>query len=281
MPDALFATMIEPPRHLQVSATAPTVFLIGTAALALAAVAVGARRWRRDGDPTLLMLVLGGAVASLYEPVIDVLGHVYFVEDGVPTLYTAMDRGMPFFVPFAYAGYLGITAAIALRAFERGVTRRQVFAIWAAFAAVIIAFETGPIVADVYVYYGHQPLDLWGYPLWWAAVNPLTSMSAAAVVHLVRRHRGSAPSPAITFAAMAVAPGISNGVTSLPMWYALYDGETSAGIKYLAAAVTIGLSLAAVRLIADLVSAPDPVSAAPDNGSAHPARVSSAFSLHR
>jgi hypothetical protein len=244
------------PRGLHVGPAAPTIFLVGTALLVVAVVVVGVRTWRRSGDPALLLLVAGAAVASFYEPVVDVLGRVYFVEDGVPILYTMLDRGMPAFNPLAYAAYVGVTSYIALRAFERGIDRRAVFGLWAAYALVITAFETGPILADVYVYYGHQPLDLWGYPLWWAFVNPLTALGGAAVVTLVRRQGGLARGPGrLGIAAVAmIAPGISNGVAALPMWLVLGDTSAPALVTYLAAGVTLALSLGMVWVIATLVA---------------------------
>ena len=66
---------------------------------------------------------------------------------------------------------------------ERGLTR---FGLWMLFLSAVLGdfvLEASLLHLDAYFYYGHQPLVLLEFPLWWGAVNGLITVAAAAVVY--------------------------------------------------------------------------------------------------
>jgi hypothetical protein len=106
-----------------------------------------------------------------------------------------------------------------------------------------------------YSYYGHQPFDIWGFPLWWGFVNPVMPMVAGAMIYAVRRHlRGLQLLAVIPLIPMA--DGLANGATAWPTWVALNQHDVSYFWTYLASLVTLGLALYSVWMISLFVARP-------------------------
>lgn len=247
-----------PPKDLTMPAGAETLFLIMAGVLLAVAVAVGIRRLISHRDPLLLYLLLGGAITSLFEPIVDILGLMYIPEKGADTVFTFFNRGQPLFVVIAYAGYIGGLAYVAYRYLQRGATPMRVLGLWGVFAVANIGFETPAVLLHVYTYYGNQPLDPWGFPLWWAFVNPLTSIIAGALV--VRLHPPLKQRNALWAATLLVpmACGISNGATAAPMWLTLNGTDLPGYATWIASGITLGLALFVAWIIGTLLAQPAP-----------------------
>jgi hypothetical protein len=239
------AAVPQPPTSEVMPEGPQAIFLVLSAALVAVALAYAARRWRSHREVLLPLFLVGGAGASLYEPVVGTLGHMYIPREGAWVAFTFLDRAQPWFVPLAYAGYVGVFAYVAYRVAAEGTHPRRLYYLYGIGVLAITAFETPAVLMDVYFYYGDQPLNLWGLPLWWTFVNPLSAISIGVVVHLLRQS-GRARSGAaqlVVAPLMFVGPGISNGVTALPMWLVLNDDSLGSFWQYVAAATTLGLAL--------------------------------------
>lgn len=240
-----------PPRNLEMPQTAELLFLGMSAALVVVLIVVGIGELRKRRDPALLLLLVAGGIACFFEPIVDVNGHMYLRERGAIQAYTLYDRAMPIFAVVAYAGYFAALAHAAMRAFAAGITTSQLFKLFGVMAVFNIAFETPAVLLNVYDYYGDQPFDFWGFPLWWGIVNPLSSLIAATVIILARRHivgwRDWMILPLVF-----VAAGCANGAAAGPIWLALNSGASDV-VKHLAALATLGIALAVVRFIAALM----------------------------
>lgn len=260
------------PTSLEMPQTAEVLFLALSLVLLVGVIVYGVIEATRDHDATLLLCALGGAAAALFEPVVGYLGLMYLPEKGAMGTFTFVDRTMPLFVITAYAGYIGGLTYVCYRQFKRGLTVKGVYILWAVLAAANVAFETPAVLLDVYRYYGHQPLNPWGFPLWWSFVNPLTSMIAAAVIYnfdaeLTGVRRGLIVP--LTFA----AAGAANGASAAPMWLTL-NSDLDHVWTTVAAVITLSLAVGVVYVIARAVT----VSDEQERGSATPARVGRPFS---
>jgi hypothetical protein len=255
----------QPPQNLIMPAGAQSAFLIMAGVLLAVGLAVGIRHLVSRRDPVLLYLLLGGAIASLFEPIVDILGLMYIPEKGAATVFSFFDRGMPLFVVVAYAGYIGGLAYIAYHYLQRGITPIRVLRIWGVFLVANIGFETPAVLLNVYSYYGNQPLNLWGFPLWWAFVNPLTSIVAGAL--LVHLHQPLKQRNALLAVPLLVpmACGMSNGAAAAPVWLSL-NGDLPGFVPWIAAAVTLGLALFVVWIIGTALAYPAPSVAADSAG---------------
>lgn len=244
----------QPPTGIEMPETAELVFTIFGAVPLIALLVVAVRHIATGQGPLLLFCMLGGATASLFEPFVDVMGLVYLTEDGSIGTFELLGRTMPLFVPLMYPWYIGGLAYLTCRQFENGITTRGVFALWGAFVIVNFLLEAPGLLTDVYTYYGKQPFNIWGHPLWWGAANAFTALAAGALVFGVKRFLGNGWALAGVVPLIFAAEGLSNAGTGWPMYATLNDSGLSHAWTYGAALVTVGLIVYGVWVIARLVS---------------------------
>lgn len=240
--------LLEPPRDLVMPSGAELLFTLFGGALLLFALAVGIQHVRRDNDWILLLLLAGGALASLFEPAIDVLGMMYIHEQGATQAFEFLDRAMPVFVPTSYAAYIGGCTYLSYRYLRNGITFQRVVAQWAVFVLANIAFETPAVLLDVYTYYGPQPLSPWGFPFWYGFINPVSSIVAGAgLLHLERRLDRRA-TYLVAPLLVPMAHGSAYASAALPMWIALNEPGLAHGWRYFAAGITLALVMVVLFL---------------------------------
>jgi hypothetical protein len=268
---ALLASLPQPPVYLKMPKTAETIFNIGIGIPLVLCVLVAVQRLARKRDPLFAYCLIGGLLAASFEPIVDVLGLVYMKEQGAVHTFTIAGRTMPLYICFVYTWYVGGIGYIAYRLFERGVTRKQLFAIWAVVCGIDIALELPGILVHTYLYYGKQPWSIGGYPLWWGFVNPVMPMAAGAILYKIKPHLSNWAMPFAVIATIPMADGIANGAAAWPMWAALNQTHSSYVWTYLASIVTLGLSLFCVWIIS-LVAAREPVAETASSVSGHRVR---------
>ncbi|MFE3056935.1 hypothetical protein [Nocardia sp. NPDC059239] len=220
------------------------------------AILVALRGLLKGRGPVLLFCLIGGLFAAIWEPLVDVLGMCFLKENGALGTFTVLDRTMPLYIVFVYPWYVGGLGYLASKLFARGVTMRNLFAIWAMDFAINIVLETPGITAKTYLYYGHQPFNLWGFPLWWGFVNPLMPMLAGAVIYKILPHLDQAWKLLAVIAVIPMADGAANGAAGWPVFAALNQQDVSFFWTYFAAFATLGLALFMVWLIGIAVARP-------------------------
>jgi hypothetical protein len=220
------------------------------------ALALAVRKLAKGQGPVLLYCIVGGGFAAMMEPVVDVLGLVYLKEVNALGTFTILDRTMPLYICFVYPWYVGGLGYLASRLFRRGVTMRDLFVLWALDCVVDIFLESPGILAGTYLYYGHQPFNFWGFPLWWGFVNPVMPMTAGALIYKLTPHLDTAWKKLAIIALIPMADGIANGAAAWPMWATLNQHEVSYLVTYLGCAACLGLSLFCVWIISLAVARP-------------------------
>lgn len=243
----------QPPTGLEMPGDAELAFSVLGGLLLVTAVVVGLRYLAGRGDPVLLLCLVGGALAAFLEPFIGILGLMYIPEDGASTAFEFFDRGMPVFVVTSYAGYIGGLTYLAFRYLQLGLNPGRVLRLWAVFAVANVAFETPAVLLDVYTYYGNQPLNPWGFPLWWAFVNPLSSILAGALLVRLREPLAQRRALAAVPLLVPMSAGAANGMTAVPMWLTLSDTGIAEVWTWAAAGATLFLALFTVWLIGTLL----------------------------
>ena len=110
---------------------------------------------------------------------------------------------------------------------------------------------------NVYTYYGSQPFNPWGLPLWWAPVNATMPVVAGYLVYRIAPHLQGWKTLAVV-ALLPMADGIANAATAWPVWATL---NTNLGMAatYPAAILTFGLAAMLVWVIALRLPAAAPV----------------------
>ncbi len=152
-----------------------------TALAAILGLAYTFADWRRSGRPTFLLLFLSGGLMMVVEPMIDTVGGCWFPATAW-TAFKAYGRPIPLWLCLVYFVYFGIGVGVTWRLMRKGLSQGQ---LWGLYGGAILAdfiLEAVLLQFKPYMYYGPQPLVFFKFPLWWAAVNALTTMAAAAVV---------------------------------------------------------------------------------------------------
>jgi hypothetical protein len=246
----------QPPTQLAMPKTAELVFTVFIfIPLAVCLVIAIRQALRGQGGALLLCCIAGGAFAAFFEPIVDVLGMCYLKEKDAIGTFTVLGRTVPLYICFVYPWYVGGLGYLAYRVFDRGITMRSLFALWAVVGVVDIALEMPGIVLHTYTYYGKQPFNLGGFPLWWAFVNPVMPMIAGALIYKLRPHLPGWKLLAVV-ACIPIADGVANAAAGWPVWIALNQTHPSYVWTYLAALVTLGLSLFCVWIIGLVVARP-------------------------
>lgn len=205
--------------------------------------------------PLLAFCLIGGGVACLFEPIVDTLGLCYIREGAVTTTFSSMGRDFPLFINFVYIWYVGGLAYLAYRIYSTGVTRKAVFQLYVIDVFINIWLESPGVLMGAYEYYGPQPLNFWGLPLWWVCVNPVMPMTAGALIYCLSPHLPGWRL-AMVIAFIPMADGIANGATAWPVWTAL-NLNASLLVTHLAWLVTLGLALTSVWILSFVVARPD------------------------
>jgi hypothetical protein len=245
----VLATIPQPPVDAVMPKTAEMIFNVFIFIPLGIALALALRKLLKGQGPLLLYCILGGALAASFEPIVDVLGLVFLKERGALGTFTILDRTMPLYICFVYPWYVGGLGYFGYKLFKRGVTMRDMFLLWACDFLVDVVLESPGILAGTYLYYGHQPFNFWGLPLWWGFVNPVMPMVAGALIFHIRPYLNTAWKLPAVIACIPMADGIANGATAWPMWASLNQANVSYVWTYLASFVTLGLALFSVWII--------------------------------
>lgn len=135
------------------------------------------------------------------------------------------------------------------------MTKKALFQLYLIDVFINIWLESPGVLMGAYQYYGHQPVNFWGLPLWWVCVNPIMPMTAGALIYRLSPHL-SGRRLALVIAFIPMADGVANGATGWPMWTALNLGAPLI-VTHLAWLLTLGLALTSVWVLTFVVARPD------------------------
>ncbi|WP_454648722.1 hypothetical protein [Bradyrhizobium liaoningense] len=237
-------------------------------ALVAVVLTLALRHWRRGGTAIGIWLVLGGALTTLNEPIVDVLGKCWFAAIGSNVLFKAWGFSIPSYLVPIYACYVGGQAFLAYRLYEKGISRRGLFGLYATFAVVGMFMELSQLILPMptYSYYGNQPLVLFGFPLWWTFCNALMPMLIAGVAFAAAPAlRGARQALLVPLGWMAA---LAANVVAAPIWIALNLDNSSLLLTHLAAVVSLGMGLLVCSGLALAVAQSGPL---PSRGRVAPA----------
>lgn len=247
---------LEPVPDVTVS---PTVHIVATAlagAVWLGVLVTAILVARRRHTPIPVLFLAGGALTVGYEPIVDTLGKCYLPVDYQLTLFTVLNRPMPLYAILVYSAFFGGFALMSWNHLHSGGDPRG---LWRKYAIAIgvntFLFETPAVsVFHVYTYYGHQPFDFWGFPLWWPFVNTAGPLAAGAVVFVLQRYLGM-HGPRLLALALLLIPitdGMSNGASAYPTWMAL-NADIPVWLVWVAGALTVTLAVLEVHAVVQIL----------------------------
>lgn len=229
-------------------------FVIYTVLMAGLTLAVLLWWWRsneRSRGIALPLLLAGGAIAVICEPAFDNLVLFWYPPHQQLEAFHAFGRTIPICVVIGYAWFCGGLPYLAARLMQRGLTARGIWLL--AGAVYVIDFVAIGLTSWLKIagFYGGQPFNVAGYPLWWGAVDTANVVFGGALVcYLLPRLQGARR------LYLLLVPTWVTGATAVavagPVSIALNSRWSMAG-KSIGALITIGLGLGIVGLVADRV----------------------------
>ena len=251
---------VESAPDMTVTATVHNAATAAAAIVLLGVVVYAIRAARRHHSLVPLACLLGGALTVGYEPLVDVLGMCRLPANYQWTLFTVLDRPMPVYAILVYCAFFGGFAIVSWNHLKSGGSAQG---LWRKYVIAILIntflFETPAVsIFSVYTYYGKQPLDFWGFPLWWPFVNTAGPLIAGAIIYVLASRFNVAPRMLLGLAVIAVPMmnGAVNGAAAYPTWLAL-NSDVPTWLAWIAGAVTIGLAILIMRGAIGVVSGLD------------------------
>jgi hypothetical protein len=206
------------------------------------AVGYGIRAWWRDGNRIPMYFMLGGLLATAFEPLLDMAAGVWYPATGGIVAFEAAGTRIPVWVPLFYIWIIGGQAYLCWRAFERKASPRDLWKL-ALFIAVVDtvteSFGCG-LMSGVYGYFGQQPLNPYGFPLWYPVVNTVAPMLGGALFYVLRNAVASRGEWMLTLT-VPVGWAMACAGAGFPVWMSLHSDWGIVG-AHVACAFTLLLS---------------------------------------
>ncbi|KAI9729998.1 MAG: hypothetical protein M1834_006196 [Cirrosporium novae-zelandiae] len=240
------STRIQPPPDMVMPSNEQLVFTVATQIPFIYLIYVAIRNIYICRDPTCLLFTLGGMIASLYEPIVDVLGMCFFPHSGNWTIFEFWNQPIPLFVPMTHSWYVGGVGYwfwIRFQAKDKNGRKKMrgkdIWNLWASsfFANMILKYPA--LYMGIYTYYGYQPLTIGPFPMWWPAVNATTPMVAASLINILSPYL-KGMKYFVILPLVAISEGISNGGCAWPTWMAL-SADKGYGISSIGGCATVML----------------------------------------
>lgn len=214
-------TTSRPPEGMVIPYNEQLIFTIATQIPFVIFFGMGIRNLISRGDPKALFFGIGGVLASAYEPIVDVMGFCYFPREGNWVAFEAFGRPIPVFVPATYGWYVGGMGYWFYTVFQNPKsTSRDIQMLWFRAFAINLILEYPPIYLGIYYYYGYQPVEVGGFPLWFPAVHATSPILAASIVSLMTPYLKGWKNLVIIPTA-TTAYGFANAGFGSPVWIAL------------------------------------------------------------
>jgi hypothetical protein len=227
-------------------------FTCACAAVVAAGLVAMLVHWRRSGSPVGVLVLLGGMLACIQEPMVDTLGNMY-IPPSHYTLFTTYGREMPWFTPFGYGLYFGIPMFLYIRAAQRGAGRAHFQKLFAGSFALELVFELIAVNGGFYTYYGDQPFRFFGLPLHWMTLNMAAAWVAGAAVYKALPHLPGprlAAVPLITLCAITC----SYYAQGWPIFSALHAATPSPALSAVASLATAALGVGIIQVMIRILS---------------------------
>lgn len=232
-----------PPSHTTFPETAQNIANVVMAMLVAAFVVYALVELVRGRGPLCLILLGGGAVAYLNEPMLDVLGPLWHPRPNqdvaIETFGPAPLWGLGIYIVFFGGG-----TYVMCRLFQHGLTLKQFWYGVGGFFVVNLAVELPLLDAGLYQYYGYQepPMMVGGLPLYWLFVNAGGPLLSATLLLVAPQFFAGAKRVFAVLVPMTVYSGFSMAV-SWPVYTAGRIENLDMALYYGFALLTIFLAL--------------------------------------
>lgn len=239
----------------EVSDGAQLAFTVITAVPLAIMIGIAIHVFASRRDPMLGLFLIGGFCCVAYEPIVDILGACAFPENGQWTSISAFGSDVPVFVHMTYIWYVGGLAIVVLRMLERRASAKSLWILFGVLSVGEFVLEIPGLQLDLWSYYGEQPFEVLGFPLWWGPVNALMPMVSGAAIYLLRDYF-TGPRLLLLVPVDVMADGVANAVAAWPVWLTLNSGR-GLFVNYLGGVATFVMAAIAMSIIIHAVQESD------------------------
>lgn len=233
------------------SPTVDVVFTVAAGLAVLVGVALSIHYFRRERTPLGFVCMAGGVVASLFEPIAAANGLVNYPRAGQVILFSSYGVDIPLFLTLAYTAEIGLGALATWRLLRAGRGPDAIARVWLLIALGDILLETPALWLHVFSYYGPQPLNLWGMPLYWAPLDGALGILPAVIIHLLHRPSWKLWQYLVIVAVFPSSVAFFYMGAGWPIFLSMHSGIAMPWI-WLAALMSMGLTYLFVRCLAAL-----------------------------
>lgn len=236
-----------PPTDMVMSPWYDPILYLNWVVLALVALWI-VREARSSRSLVPILILAGAALSCLQECIFDVMVLVWWPQVGPAPLYRFLNISVPVWMLAAYPWYIGGQGYWMYKQLQKGMTTAQIWKLYFFAWAANLFLEIPPLqIGSIYTYYGDQPLQLLGFPVWMAMTNSLMPILMAAMLYALRDIlTGARAFLIVPLVPMAV--GAAQITAGWPIWLALNSGKGYAATVP-AAFVTLAMSLMIVYLV--------------------------------
>jgi len=245
------------PADYQAPELAALLFTIWAGGMGLAVLPWTLRKWLREQDPVPLLFIPGGLIASLLEPMLDLLGHLWWPANLPGPVFFGYGLPIPYLVPPCYMAVIAMTGYWAYLRMKRGLDLKGVFSLWLLLCLMDIVVEIPGTASGAYTYYGDASFKIFGFPLVWAALNGTTILGVGFLLWLVEPHlKGSRRLWLMLVPVMAMSAVY--GMLAWPYFMSLNWPMPWIATRLLSL-LSIGLAVVVVRFMAAVVATRAPI----------------------
>lgn len=202
-------------------------------AVVVAFAVYAAREWRRTGSPLCAVLLVGGGIALLNEPLDDLLGLVHHPREGQHVVFETMGPiphwGLPTYIIF-----FGGVAYVLLRELQRLNFTPKAF--WAGIGITFVLdclIELPLLHYELYSYFGYSdvPMSIGGFPLYWLLINTTGPILCAAILFAASEYFRGWRAPLVVLLPLVTDTACSAAV-GLPVYNVLHKPGAGDGLLW-------------------------------------------------
>jgi hypothetical protein len=245
-----------------VDAIAPTAIASGATTfffvLALLALAYALWDWRKSGRPIILSILIGGGLTVLVEPFVDLMGACWHPVYGQDVAFQFMGRHMPWWIVAVYFAFYGAQGALVYSFLRKGVSARALFLLLLIPMAADVAIEELTLPTGLYIYYGAQPLMLFGnLPYWWVPCNSFGLMIGISLVYKLAPSLRGLKSLALPFL-LPMGDLIAYVIIGMPSWIVINTAGVPWWLVQAGGVVSFALAALVFVFLAKLIATDRP-----------------------
>lgn len=134
-------------------------------------------------------LLVGGAIALLQEPLVDIVGLIWYPPDGAWAVMKVDGHAVPWLCLLGYIWLYPGLGAIVYIMIRNGAGRADIWKFWIGLMVfLMVGVEFYGSGTGVYHYYGEQPLKLFDYAVYWGFINASSTVLTGVLAWALRKH---------------------------------------------------------------------------------------------